>query len=81
MASDITQTANSVTINRTSIASNLEDRYKHSKIKEVQAPTAVDFLDNTYAKGFTVNERLFQSEFTGNPSIFLKGFSNQKYKG
>lgn len=82
MAAMELQTANSSTINRTSVSVDLVDRYNKSKIKEVQAPTAVDFMDNTYAKGFLMKERTLQTEFkTGAQSIFLKGFSNAKYKG
>jgi hypothetical protein len=75
------QTSNSGMVNRPSLTVSLEDRYKQSKIKEVQAPTAVDFMENTYAKGFLMGRKQFQSDFTGEESRYKKGFSNQKYKG
>jgi hypothetical protein len=79
MADSLTSsTPNSRVINRDSLSTNLEKRYKKSKIKEVTAPTPVT-ISSLFAKGFIMKNKLFTTDFTGVDSSFLKGFSNQKY--
>ena len=63
-------------INRPSLTTNLEARYRSSKIKEVSAPTVVDFIKSPI-KGFTLRQQ--STELLATTSIFVKNLSRTKY--
>lgn len=68
-------------VNRESLTTNLLERYKKSKrLVENRAPIAVDFLANTFARGFTIKQSGTAINLD-KTSSFKQGFNNTKYKG
>lgn len=73
-----TNTSN-VVIKRESLTIPLEQRYNKSKIREKNAPVRVDFLGNTFAKGFILNQKQGQTAHTGKLSQFVVNADVRKY--
>jgi hypothetical protein len=70
-------------MDRNSLKTSLEDRYKKGgfgTFQEYTAPKEVDYLDNTFAVGFKKKAKPTISYHTGNESIFRKGLNTvEKY--